>query len=96
MNEKSKEKKIEISVEDLAAFRDLLSNFDTTNRDNVHLSEMSMYDYDRALADANYQDYSNYWVKVTTSFFAMCLKAGVPDVYDRENVSVSLDFERLL
>lgn len=96
MNEKSKEKKIEISVEDLVAFRDLLSKMDFTNRDCVDITQMSMYDYDRARADALYQDYANFWIKVTTAFYAMCRDAGVPNVYDRKDGSVSLDFNSLL
>ena len=97
MNEKLKEKKIEISVKDLIAFRDVLAKFDEKNRDSVDITKLSIYDYDRALADATYQDYSNYWIKATTSFFAMCLKAGVPDVaFEDTDLGIKLDLESLL
>lgn len=95
MNEKLKEKKIEISVEDLVAFRDLLSKMDFTNRDCVDITQMSMYDYDRSRADALYQDYSNYWLKLHSAFFAMCINSGVPNVFDKETFDLRLDFESL-
>lgn len=95
MNEKLKEKKIEISVEDLIAFRDLLSKMDFTNRDTIDITQMSIYDYDRARSDALYQDYSNYWIKLHSAFYAICINSGVPSVFDKETFQSRLDFESL-
>lgn len=95
MNEKLNKKKIEISVDSLVAFRDLISEIDHTNFDNIDVNSMSMCDYYRAIADAHMHDYSNFWIKVTCAFFALCTESGVPSVQDKETHDLRLDFDSL-